>query len=289
VHVRLIEQNHRPGQYLGRHEEHDPRSVAYAHGVLPKSAVKPVSWTRRIPILDQGQVGSCTGNAFTGVVGTDSLGRTATTSVTVKADSKGIFSAGAHVLDESFALKGYELNTRLDSVSGQYLPDDTGSSGIACGKSGQQLGLFVSYTHAFSLDALKSALQTGAVMLGTPWLNSMFDPKGDGTIVVDQGSGVAGGHELVVSAWDGSQFRLDNSWDTSWGDAGSGYVAEADMAWLLSQGGDVTVPQFASVPQPTPTPTPTPAPVPADADKALAAAIRARRVDEDAWLKAKGL
>lgn len=257
VNITRIAQHHRPGQFLGRHAEHDPRSVAYAHGVWPKSTIKPVQWTRRIPILNQGQVGSCTGNALTGVIGTDSLGRTATTSVTVKSDSKGIFSAGTLTLDESFALKAYSLNTRLDSISGQYPPDDTGSSGIACGKTGQQLGLLTGYTHAFSMDALKSALQTGAVMIGIIWLNSMFDPKTDGTIVVDKTSGVAGGHELVVSAWDGTHFRLDNSWDTSWGDAGSGYVAETDMQWLLSQQGDVTVPQFVTAPTPTPTPTPT--------------------------------
>lgn len=257
MHVQLFEQHHRDGQYLGRHVVHDPRSLRYAHGVLPKAAIKSVQWTRRIPILNQGNLGSCTGNALTGVIGTDTAGRTASTSVTVKADLKGIFKAGTYTLDEAFALKGYELNTRLDSVSGQYPPDDTGSSGIACGKSGQQLGLFTGYTHAFSLGALKSALQTGAVMAGTVWLNSMFDPAGDGTITVDHASGVAGGHEYVVSGWDGARFRMDNSWDTSWGDHGSGYIAEADMQWLLSQQGDVTVPAFATAPQPTPTPAPT--------------------------------
>lgn len=265
MHVQLLEQNHRPGQYLGRHVEHDPRSLAYAHGVLPASAIKSVSWTRRIPILDQGDLGSCTGNAFTGVLGTDSAGRTAATTVTVTADSKGIFTAGTCALDESFALKAYELNTRLDSVRGQYPPDDTGSSGIACGKTGQQLGLLTGYTHAFSIDALKSALQTGAVMIGIVWLNSMFDPKSDGAITVDKNSGVAGGHELVVSGWDGSRFRLDNSWGTSWGDAGSGWIAETDMQWLLAQDGDVTVPQFATAPIPTPAPVPSPPPSPTPA------------------------
>lgn len=260
--VHPIEQHHRPGQHLGRHVEHDPRSLRYAHGVLPTSAIKPASWTRRIPILDQGDLGSCTGNALTGVLGTDSAGRTATAQVTVTADPKGVFTAGACALDESFALKAYELNTRLDSIRGQYPPDDTGSSGIACGKTGQQLGLLAGYTHAFSLDALKSALQTGAVMIGIVWLNSMFDPQADGTITVDKGSGVAGGHELVVSGWDGARFRLDNSWGAGWGDKGSGYVAEADMRWLLSQDGDVTVPQFATVPAPVPSPPPSPAPSP---------------------------
>lgn len=259
--TRLIHQHHRPGQHLGRHIEHDPRSLRFAHGVLPQSALKPVQWTRRIPILDQGNLGSCTGNALTGVLGTDSAGRTAPTSVAVRADSKGVFTAGIHVLDEEFATLAYELNSRLDDIRGQYPPDDTGSTGLACGKTGQALGLLTGYTHAFSMDALKSALQQGPVMAGIVWLNSMFDPASDGTIAVDRSSGVAGGHELVVSAWDGTRFRLDNSWGTTWGDHGSGWVSEQDMAWLLAQDGDVTVPQYAAAPTPAPTPPP-PAPVP---------------------------
>lgn len=257
--VRPLPQHHRPGKHLGRHIDHDPRSLAYAHGVLPASALRPVSWTRRIPILDQGNLGSCTGQALTGVLGTDSAGRTATTSVVVQADSKGIFASDTYALDEDFATRVYELNTRLDSIHGSYPPEDTGSTGIACGKTGRALGLLTGYTHAFSMDALKSALQQGAVMIGIVWLNSMFDPDPDGTITVDRSSGVAGGHELVVSAWDGARFRLDNSWGASWGDHGSGWVSEQDMGWLLSQDGDVTVPAFATAPAPTPPPAPTPA------------------------------
>ena len=232
---------------LGRHIEHDPRSLDFAHHVLPKSALKPADWTRRIPILDQGQLGSCTGNALTGVLGTDSAGRTATLQVTVEADSHGIFKAGTHTLDEQFALSAYELNTRLDGVPGQYKPDDTGSSSLGAGKSGKALGLLSGYTHAFTLQAMQTALQAGPVLIGIPWLQSMFTPGADGTVPVDQDSGVAGGHELAVSAWDGSRFRIDNSWGASWGAAGSGWIADADMGWLLSQGGDVLVPKFASV------------------------------------------
>jgi hypothetical protein len=82
---------------LGRHVDHDSRSLAYAHGVLPKSAIQSVSWTRRIDVLDRGQIGSCTGNAATGILGTDSAGRTATPSVTISpagaAASHGLFTA----------------------------------------------------------------------------------------------------------------------------------------------------------------------------------------------------
>lgn len=277
MNISLLPQRSGP-RPLGRHIEHDPRSLAYAHGVLPRSAIRPVQWTRRIPILDQGDVGSCTGNALTGVLGTDSLSRTAPTAVTVKADTKGVFKAGAYGLDENFAVLAYALNTRLDSVKGNYPDEDTGSTGIACGKTGRQLGLLSGYTHAFSLNALKSALQSGPAMVGTVWLNSMFEPKPDGVLSVDRDSGVAGGHELVVSGWDGGRFRLDNSWGPSWGDDGVCYVAEADMAWLLSQDGDVTVPAWAA----DPAPIPIPSPAPADADRVMAQAARG-------WLAEKGL
>lgn len=251
--VQTIEQQHRPGQHLGRQVHHDPRSLAYAVGVLPKSAIKSAKWTRRSPILNQGPIGSCTGNALTGLLGTDSKGRTAATSVTVKADSRGVFTAGTYPLDEAFAVKAYSLNTWLDTIPGEYPGNDTGSSGIACGKTAQMLGLATGYSHAFSLDALKSALQSGPALIGIVWLNSMFDPKPDGQIVIDKTSGIAGGHELVVSAYDATtgEWQLDNSWDTSWGVAGSGYVADADMGWLLSQQGDVTVPTLATAPTPS--------------------------------------
>lgn len=259
--VQLIEQHHRPGQTLGRHVEHDPRSLAYAHGVLPKSQIKSVEWTRRIPILDQGNLGSCTGNAATGALGTDSAGRTATTSVTISAAgaaaSHGLFTAGVHVLDEDFAVALYSLASVLDGVSGQYPPTDTGSTGIGVAKALKALGLASGYTHAFSIDALNSALQTGPVLIGINWYNSMFDPKGDGQIVVDTTSGLAGGHELELDTYDAStgEYKVPNSWDTSWGVDGCGYFTTAALTTLLAQQGDVTVPQFVSAPTPTPVPS----------------------------------
>jgi hypothetical protein len=68
----------------------------------------------------------------------------------------------------------------------------------------------------------------------------------------------------VISAYDAGagQFRIDNSWGESWGVRGSAWITAADLQWLLSQQGDVTVPAWATVPSPPPTPTPSPAPAP---------------------------
>jgi hypothetical protein len=271
---------------FGRLVEHDPRSLAYAHGVLPKSALQSVSWTRRTPILDQGNLGSCTGNAACGLLGTDSAGRTATGTVTITAAgaaaSHGLIAAGEHALDETFAVALYSLATVLDSYPGQYPPTDTGSSGLGAAKALKALGLASSYTHAFSLAAVTSALQSGPVLLGTVWLQSMFSPAADGRIPVDRTSPVAGGHELEITGWDATTDRywLTNSWGPSWSQGGRGYVTGADLGWLLSQQGDITVPVLTPAPGPTPAPVPTPAP--AAGDVALAAALHT-------WLTAHNL
>ena len=232
---------------LGRHVQHDPRSLRYPHAVLPKTAIRTVDWVRRTPIFDQGQVGSCTGNAAAGLLGTDSAARPGLTSVTI--------SGNTLPVDETLAVQIYSLATQLDSIQGAYPPDDTGSSGLGAAKALVNLGLATKYRHAFSLDALKAALQTGPVMVGTVWTESMFDVHPDtGYVIVDRKSPVAGGHEYVLSAFDASTlaFRVDNSWGEEWGVRGSAWITQADMQWLLSQDGDVTVPVWAVAPSPKP-------------------------------------
>lgn len=244
---------------LGRKVEHDPRSLNYAHGVLPKTAIKSVDWTRRAPIFDQQSLGSCTGNAAAGLLGTDSAARTGLTTVSITGDPNG------WPVDEELAVEVYKLATTLDNITGAYPPDDTGSSGIGAAKALKKLGLATGYTHAFSIDALKSALQTGPVMVGTVWLESMFNVSAaTGFVDVIHNSPVAGGHEYVISAYsaDTKSFRMDNSWGESWGLNGSAWLLDTDVQWLLSQQGDVTVPAWTTAPVPTPPPAPAPSPAP---------------------------
>jgi len=237
---------------LGRHIEHDPASLAYAAPVLPKSAIRTVEWTRRIPILNQGNIGSCTGNAAVGALGTDSNGRTASSTVSVTAEaasrSRGRLTAGTHVLDETLAVAVYSLGTVLDRVPGNYPPEDTGSSGLGVMKALTTLGLASGYRHAFHIRAVASALQTGPVIVGMPWLQSMFEPAADGRIPVLPNSAIAGGHEVEIAAYDvtANEFWITNSWGTSWGHGGRGYLTGADLAWLLARHGDVTIPTWTS-------------------------------------------
>lgn len=259
---------------LGRHVRHDPRSLAYAQGVLPRSAIKSVDWMRRAPVFDQGSTGSCTGNAAAGLLGTDSAARTGLTSVEL--------DGAVRPVDEDLAVAIYSLATTLDEFEGQYPPTDTGSSGLGAAKALAKLGLAAKYTHAFSLGALKSALQSGPVMVGTVWLDSMFDTDPQtGFVIVDRKSGEAGGHEYIISAFDADKlaFRIDNSWSDSWGVRGSAWFTQADMQWLLARDGDVTVPSWVVIPQPVPVPTPPPSPTPAPDPRLVQASALVREAD----------
>ncbi|MEV5953720.1 hypothetical protein AB0M11_08075, partial [Streptomyces sp. NPDC051987] len=70
--IRFIDEySSHTGGRLGRHIEHDPRSRAYAlsEDLLPSTYTSAVH-TVRIPVLDQGSLGSCTGNAAEAFAGT---------------------------------------------------------------------------------------------------------------------------------------------------------------------------------------------------------------------------
>jgi hypothetical protein len=226
---------------LGRVVQHDPRSRAYAIPELPANEIRSVLWTRRAPVFDQGSLGSCTGNAGAGCYATDGSGRAGATAL----------ASGAPV-DEAFAVNLYSLATQLDEFDGTYPPDDTGSSGLGVAKALKKMGLATSYYHAFSIDALKSALQTGPVMWGTVWYNSMFTTTSEGVLVVDPDSGEAGGHELCIVGYNvpADMYAVANSWGPDWGRYGHCYVTGDDMAYLLNQQGDITQPTWATAPPP---------------------------------------
>lgn len=243
---RLGERSRNPHR-LGRHVQHDPQSLRYAAPLLPRSAIESRRWTRRAAVLDQGDLGSCTGNAAAGWVGTDNAVRI------------GLVEFGGRAVDETFAVDLYHRATTLDEFDGAYPPEDTGSSGLGAAKALQQLGLSPSYQHAFSLQAMETALQTGPVLVGIPWYNSMFTPGPDGIVPVDESSGLAGGHELCIDELDVEHDRVGftQSWGVSWGKGGRGYFRRADMGRLLAADGDVTVPAAVAAPTP-PGPGPRP-------------------------------
>lgn len=210
---------------LGRLVEHDPRSRAYParRVVRPKS----VLWTHRAPVLDQGDLGSCTGNALAQCL-----------NATKFAASR----PRRRYLDEQYARLLYAKATVLDTFPGQWPTQDTGSSGLAVAKAGVQLGYLTSYEHAFGFDHFAAALALQPVIIGTNWYSGMFDPDSDG-FVTPTGQ-LAGGHEYLALGINHRERYVTflNSWSDSWGREGRFRMTFDDFAALLDEDGDVTVP-----------------------------------------------
>lgn len=238
---------------LGRHVLHDSRSRAFAVEAAPLSTLKSVRHQSQIPVLDQGNLGSCTGNASTNVLGTAEFLST----VPVKS----ILSTEDAGLDEEYAVSLYSAATKVDPYSGSYPPTDTGSNGLSVAKVLQKAGKISGYQHAFSLEATLTALAKGACMVGTVWRGDMFNPGSDGRIKITGNE--EGGHEYKLDELDVENKRVWflNSWTRNWGVQGRAWVSWDDLGTLLADSGDCTV--FTPVSQPAPQPTPTPpAPTP---------------------------
>lgn len=279
----IYRERYRPTDHkLGRHVNHDSRSRLYPVDTAGLN-IASVRHRRRIGILDQGSLGSCTAQAGIGCLGTDP------NYDTVPADSR-------YPLTEQGAVHLYSDATQVDPYPGEWPPDDTGSDGLTVAKVLQAAGMIAGYTWAFRLDDALKALTTGPLITGIPWYNSMFSPSDEGLVKIF--GGLAGGHEIVVDEYDESRgwVGFTNSWGADWGLAGRFYLQAEDYGTLLAQQGDVTA--FAPVTAPPPEPW---EPVPPVEDATFAVALRPWATRRHAgangrvaaaarvWLRAKGL
>jgi len=284
---------------LGRTVLFDSRSKDYAVQPDADQQVLDIRHPQFIGILDQGQVGACTGNASCSC-----------------AYHSPFFVPGQanwrYTPDEDGARAWYHDNTANDGYPGTWNIDgtgeDTGSDGLTSSKMAKAAGVCSGYQAALDLDSSLRQLMKVPGITGIPWYQSMFDAPSSGLLNVDMKSGLAGGHELVVdevvtaSAPGNGTGKLlvggDNSWNESWGAKGRWYMT-ADDWWKLRQAeGDV----YFWVPNTEHPPAP-PAPDPGDAtDVSLWAATGPFRADHhvvphivaavkalDAWGKLKGL
>jgi hypothetical protein len=233
-----------PGRRLGRHVQHDPRSLAYRVGRTAEPTT--VRWERRIPILDQGDLGACTGYATVGVLGTEPF--------------YSLLSWGGVIpalgLTGDYAKSVYSAATKIDPFDGAWEPDDTGSDGLSVAKVITGYGLISGYRHITSIGEAHAAIQDGPFIVGTLWMSGMDQPNYAGIV---KPSGTArGGHEYECLGYHASidQWEFVNSWSEDFGLAGHFFMDTPSFEWLLGQQGDATpfVPITAPAPQPTPQP-----------------------------------
>lgn len=210
---------------LGRYVEHDPRSFEFPARriVFPRS----VLWVHRAPVLDQGDIGSCTGNALAQCLNTTYF--------------KGSRPSRRY-LDQQDAIDLYSVATGLDNVYGTYPPMDSGSTGLAVAKAGQKFGYLIAYHHAFGFSHFLGSIALQPVIVGTNWHEAMFEPDTHG-YVKPQGD-IVGGHEYLALGVNHRAKKITflNSWSSHWGRRGRFYMNFTDFEALLAADGDVTVP-----------------------------------------------
>ena len=205
---------------LGRIVQHDPRSLNFAAPAAP--TLKSVTHRRLCPPFDQGQLGSCTGNAMAGLL------------MTTPTHPRGV------KLTEVDAVKLYSYATTVDDAPGSYPPDDTGSSGLAVAKAAQHYGYITAYAHAFGLDHVLAALVLAPVIIGVNWYEGFDNPDANGWVHIS--GSVRGGHEfeLVGLNVHTKSVTAVNSWGSEWGAGGRFRFSWDVLGQLLAEQGDAT-------------------------------------------------
>jgi hypothetical protein len=211
---------------MGRHVYHDPRSRGFA--VASRAPISSVFHAPNVSdALDQGSLGSCTGNALARCLSTAPF---------------------AHRYSESDAVDFYSAATRVDEFSGVYPPTDTGSSGLAVLKVAAARGLIAHYRWAFGIDQVLVGLMSGPGICGTEWRQGMMSTDTCGRVRVS--GNVVGGHEYCLIGYDADRKEViaANSWGNTWGVAERGFpgafrLRVTDLAALLATGGDCAFPE----------------------------------------------
>jgi len=126
----------------------------------------------------------------------------------------------------------------IDGEPGQENGTDLRSQAKAL-KNRRRLGI---YAFAASVDEVVAWIQQkGPVVMGTDWLENMFDPNAKG--FVDVRGAVAGGHAYVANGYDSADDSLlfINSWSAGWGDNGHFKMYKADMEKLFVDYGEALI------------------------------------------------
>jgi len=178
--------------------------------------------------LDQGNLGSCTGNGTAQCLSTWPF---------------------VGELPEADAVKIYAKATTLDPFSGTYPPTDTGSDGASAAKAAKLLGYTnLDFAAVDTIEGAQIALLKSTCIVGVDWTANDSNPTACGEM--KDGSAVEGGHELQLAGWDAElkRFIIRNSW-SSWGnrrtgtqDVGYAYWSAGTLQKKLAAGAEIDCP-----------------------------------------------
>jgi len=197
----------------------DPRSREHpVSEVLPRSttALPTYKLWRLDERNDQGQEGACVGFGVGHRLAAAPL------------EVSGIDAAWSHRL--------YKEAQKIDPWPGENYEGTAVLAGI---KVSIRMGHVYSYRWCFSLeDYIKAVLLEGPVLVGTNWMDSMWDPDPD-THILDCRGEVSGGHCYIIRGVNTrlKKFRITNSWGKDWGYNGDASITFADwQKYMMPEG-----------------------------------------------------
>lgn len=269
-----------------RPDQKDHRDMIFGDVFIPKNLPDKLDLSQvwNVPVVDQGQLGSCTGNGIASALAYLQLKEGESmiypsrlfiyynervTEGTINED------AGAEIRDgiKSVVDLGYcpETDWPYDISKFMLRPSDMAYADAAKDlvKTYQRV-LIRSYS-------VQEAIATGyPVVVGFTVYDS-FMASTDGNIPMPSADdAIAGGHCVLVVGYDQVTrlFKFQNSWGTGWGDKGFGYIPFDYIGnalyggdyWIVtgdeSQGPNPFPPSPTPFPQPQPPVPPTPPPLP---------------------------
>jgi len=239
----------------------------YLHDGTP---LREVDHEPPIPVLDQEdlfQQGIDTSTLIPGAQRVDALGSCTCNAGTVslaeryaaKHGSVDLAAIGLPTTDpvaaERFAIKlYYAVTSQTGDPAQEWPPTDCGSTGLYVCTELETQGLTQGHKSTSGVTNVVSLLQSGTVMMGSPWFKAWMEPDNSGFVDGDGSpealqeaisSGIAGGHETTITAVEqltftspdridpaASHVRVRNSWSASWGDAGSYRIHLSTLAML---------------------------------------------------------
>jgi hypothetical protein len=230
----------------------DFRDLMYVPTLVEVGTTIPLAEYRkvRVPILDQGQEGACTGFGLATVV--HYLLRVRKVNANTTAVSPRMLYAIARRYDE-WPGEAYEGSSCRGAIKGWHKhgvcaeklwqhdpsnPDFALNEKRSADAQARPLGAYFRVNHK-DLVAMHAAISEVGVLYASANVHSGWDNvKKDGAIPFSDKVKMLGGHAFAIVAYDEGGFWIQNSWSNAWGLGGFARISYAD--WLKN-GSDVWV------------------------------------------------
>jgi hypothetical protein len=220
------------------HRKFPPRSAHTLRALTDYQVAATICSSWNEPLvkapLDQGSTGSCTGNAAAGMISCHPF----TDASRFTEDTARLIYENGTCVDN-----GCLIPCTCSSCTHAFCPatnaNDTGSQGSSVFAYLIKMGWAKGNQVVSSTDGLALALLKSSGIIGIDYYYSMMATDATGRLVIKKSSGLAGGHEMHLVAWDAinSRFWVRNSWG-KWGmcrsgdDCGYAWISPADMITL---------------------------------------------------------